>query len=242
MVKIGLGGLALLALIGVSGIGQEPAAPVRAGPKPYNPTAGASGFDVSQAYQGEEDDYEDDDYYAYAAGDAPAAPAMAHPGPGPGPVGGPPHPGGLGGWLRPDTHGRPGGPAGFWLNNRPFPLRRYHFTNDFWRLFGHPNFPRFFPGTPQLGFPYHPWTYPFITKPWQCHRFPFMFMPQCRRFRPQPWRWPWMNRPFNWGRGWPQHGQFPGRPGPWPRPGPGGHPGPVPGGGTPPGGHPGTGT
>ena len=65
LVKIGLvvGGLAL---IGVLGIGQEaPVAPVRAAPKPYTGTGGATGFDVSQAYQGEEDDYGYDDYDSY---------------------------------------------------------------------------------------------------------------------------------------------------------------------------------
>ena len=257
LVKIGLvvGGLAL---IGVLGIGQEaPVAPVRAAPKPYTGTGGATGFDVSQAYQGEEDDYGyddydsyqgeeddgggDDDYYSYpgdiVTGDHTGMPGpVSHPGPGPGgppsgghpgPIGGGGHPGG--GFIHPGTPGRPGGPAGFRLGGRPFPLKRFHFTNNMWNIFGHPNFARFFPGTPQLGFPYHPQQYPWMTKPWQCHRFPFSMMPQCRRFRPQGF--PWQNRRpfnFNWGR---RPGQ--GRPG-FPGhtlPPVGGHPGGPPIGG-----------
>jgi hypothetical protein len=264
LIKYAIGGVAAIGitalLIGVNNPQlSEPSAPVKRGSsaKPYTGTGGAGGFDVSQAYYGddEDDDYDsylgeddgddEDDYYSYPAdivvGDhtghpGPGMPPGGHPGPGSG-GGGPPHPGpggdhdghpGSGGspWLHPGTFGHPGGPAGFRLGNRPFPLKRYHFTNNLWRIFGNrlPGWGGIFPGTPQLGYPYHPQTYPFFTSPFQCHRFPWSLMPQCRRFRPQPFHFPW-GRGFQWGHGRPG---LPGHPG-FPGHGfPGGHPGPGP--------------
>lgn len=254
LIKYALGGAATIGILALLiGSAQEDApAPVRKGPKPYASTAGASGFDVSQAYQGDmedEDDYydsyqgedDDDDYYSYPAdivvGDhtghqGPGIPPGPHPGPGP--VGGGTHPPGP---IHPGMDGHPGGPAGFRWGGQRFPLQRYHVTNNMWNWFR--GFPRgIFPGTPQLGYPYHPQQYPFFTSPFQCQRFPFSLMPQCRRFRRTPFHWPWQNqwnrRPFQWGGynrpGFP--GGHPGMPGGHP-----GMPGPHPGPGMPPGPH-----
>jgi len=262
LIKYAVGGAATIGiialLIGVNNPELSEPAPVKraSSVKPYTGTGGASGFDVSQAYQAEDDeedplddlDYDrryawdpyvnfgmqgeaddDDDYYSYPA-DIVVGDHTGHPGPGSPPPGG--HPGPVGApWIHPGTMGHPGGPAGFRLNNRPFPLKRYHFTNDMWRIFGNrwPGWGGIFPGTPQLGYPYHPRGYPFFTSPFQCQRFPWSMMPQCRRFRPTPWRWPWQNRGNPW---WNRRPGFPGgHPGmPGPHPGPGGppHPGPGP--------------
>ena len=246
LIKYAVGGAATIGiialLIGVNNPELSEPAPVKraSSVKPYTGTGGASGFDVSQAYYGEDDDDEyesyqgeddDDDYYSYPA-DIVVGDHTGHPGPGGPPSGGGGHPGPVGApWIHPGTMGHPGGPAGFRLNNRPFPLKRYHFTNDLWRIFGNrwPGFNGIFPGTPQLGYPYHPRGYPFFTSPYQCQRFPWSLMPQCRRFRPTPFRWPWQRFP-NFRRGFPGHPGFPGgHPGmPGPHPGPGPHPMPGP--------------
>lgn len=241
LIKYGIGGAAAIGLvallIGVNNPELSNPGPVpvkRASAKPYASTAGAGNFDVSQAYYGEDedDDYyesyqgedDEDDYYESYPADIVVGDHTGHPGPGmppgPHPGGPPPVGGGHPGPIHPGSDGHPGGPLGFRWGGQRFPLQRYHVTNDLWRWFG--GFPRgIFPGTPQLGYPYHPQSYPFFTSPFQCQRWPFSMMPQCRRFRRTPFRWPWQNRRpgFPWG----------GRPGFPGHPGPVGHPGPFPG-------------